>query len=51
MDDIAESYAIALDPKRYYDEKFGKDCKLGEKGTTVDEMVGWHHRVNGHEFE
>ena len=22
-----------------------------EKGTTKDEMVGWHHRVNGHEFE
>ena len=23
----------------------------GEKGTTEDEMVGWHHRLNGHEFE
>ena len=22
-----------------------------EKGMTVDEMVGWHHRLNGHEFE
>ena len=22
----------------------------GEKGTTEDEMVGWHHRLNGHEF-
>ena len=22
-----------------------------EKGTTEDEMVGWHHRFNGHEFE
>ena len=22
-----------------------------EKGTTEDEMVGWHHRHNGHEFE
>ena len=21
-----------------------------EKGTTEDEMVGWHHRLNGHEF-
>ena len=21
-----------------------------EKGTTEDEMVGWHHRINGHEF-
>ena len=22
-----------------------------EKGTTEDEMVGWHHRLDGHEFE
>ena len=22
-----------------------------EKGTTEDEMIGWHHRFNGHEFE
>ena len=21
-----------------------------EKGTTEDEMAGWHHRLNGHEF-
>ena len=25
--------------------------KEEEKGTTEDEMVGWHHRLNGHEFE
>ena len=25
--------------------------KAREKGTTGDEMVGWHHRLNGHEFE
>ena len=29
----------------------GKDCGQEEKGTTVDEMVGWHHRLNGYEFE
>ena len=23
----------------------------GEKGMTDDEMVGWHHRLDGHEFE
>ena len=23
----------------------------GEKGTTEDETVGWHHQLNGHEFE
>ena len=28
-----------------------KDWRLEEKGTTEDEMVGWHHRLNGHEFE
>ena len=22
-----------------------------EKGTTEDEVVGWHHQFNGHEFE
>ena len=22
-----------------------------EKGTTEDEIVGWHHSLNGHEFE
>ena len=29
----------------------GKDWRLEEKGTTDDEMFGWHHRLNGHEFE
>ena len=29
----------------------GKDWKLEEKGTTEDEMVGWHRRLNGPEFE
>ena len=29
----------------------GKDWRQEEKGTTGDEMVGWHHRLNGHEFE
>ena len=24
---------------------------LEGKGTTEDEVVGWHHRLNGHEFE
>ena len=28
----------------------GKDWRQEEKGKTVDEMVGWHHRLNGHEF-
>ena len=25
--------------------------KAGGEGTTEDEMLGWHHRLNGHEFE
>ena len=28
-----------------------KDCGQVGKGTTEDEMVGWHQRLNGHEFE
>ena len=28
----------------------GKDLRQEEKGMTEDEMVGWHHRLNGHEF-
>ena len=29
----------------------GKDRRQEEKGTTEDKMVGWHHQLNGHEFE
>ena len=29
----------------------GKDWRQEEKGTTEDEMVGWHHQLNGHEHE
>ena len=33
------------------DSDAGKDRRQEEKGTTEDEMVGWHHQLNGHEFE
>ena len=33
------------------DPDAGKDWKWEEKGTAEDEMVGWHHQLNGHEFE
>ena len=33
------------------DPDAGKDWRWEEKETTEDEMVGWHHRLNGHEFE
>ena len=41
----AKSWLIGKDPDA------GKDWRQEEKGTTEDEMVGWHHRLNGHEFE
>ena len=33
------------------DPDAGKDRGQEEKGATEDEMVGWHHRLNGHEVE
>ena len=42
---IGLSQLIGKDPDA------GKDRKQEEKGVTENEMVGWHHRVNGHEFE
>ena len=33
------------------DPNGGKDWRQEEKGTTEDEMVGWHHWLDGHEFE
>ena len=33
------------------DPDAGKDWGQEEKRTTEDEMVGWHHRLSGHEFE
>ena len=41
----AKSWLTGKDPDA------GKDWRQEEKGTTEDEMVGWHHRLNGHEFE
>ena len=32
------------------DPDAGKDWGKEEKGMTEDEMVGWHHQLNGHEF-
>ena len=41
----AKSCLIRKDPDA------GKDWRQEEKGTTEDEMVGWHHWLNGHVFE
>ena len=40
-----KSWLIGKDPDA------GKDCGQDQKGTTEDEMVGWYHRLDGHEFE
>ena len=40
-----KSWLIGKDPDA------GKDWRQEEKGTTEDEIVGWHHRLDGHEFE
>ena len=36
---------------RWKDLDAGKYWRQEEKGTTEDEMVRWHHKLNGHEFE
>ena len=41
----AKSGLIIKDPDA------GKDSRQEEKGTTENEMVGWHHQLDGHEFE
>ena len=33
------------------DPDAGKDWRQEEKWTTEDEMVGWHHRLDGYDFE
>ena len=40
-----KSWLIGKDPDG------GKDWGQSEKGAAEDEMVGWHHQLNGHEFE
>ena len=41
----AKSWLIGKDPDA------GKDWGQEEKGMTEDEMAGWHHWLDGHEFE
>ena len=53
----AEAEALTLWPSDEKNWLTGKDPNAGknwrpeEKRTTEDEMVGWHHRLDGHEFE
>ena len=41
----AKSWLIGKDPDA------GRDWRQEEKGMTEDEMVGWHHRLDGRECE
>ena len=41
----AKNWLIGKDPDA------GKDWRQEEKGMTEDEMIGWHHQLDGHEFE
>ena len=41
----AKSQLIGKDPDA------GKNRRRVEKGATENEIVGWHHQLNGHEFE
>ena len=41
----AKNWLVGKDPDA------GKDWRQEEKGMTEDEMVGWHHWINGHDFE
>ena len=53
----AEAETPILWPPHVKSGLIGKDPVAGrnwgqeEKGTTEDEMVGWHHQLGGHEFE
>ena len=44
LSDVKKNWLIWKDPDA------GKNWRQ-EKGMTEDEMIGWHHRLNGHEFE
>ena len=41
----AKNWLIGKDPDA------AKDWRREEKGTTKDDTVGWHHQLDGHEFE
>ena len=51
----AETEALILWPMKSWrigkDPDTGKDWGQEEKGASEDKMAGWHHRLNGHEFE
>ena len=57
---FSSSYVWELDPKEGWvlknwligkDPDAGKDWRCEEKGKTEDDRVGWHHWLDGHEFD
>ena len=42
---------LAREDPHYWMARDGRDWEQEEKRTTEDEMAGWHHRLNGREFE
>ena len=48
---MKERRHIENDKVFFKDPDAGKDWKQEEKRMTEDEMVGWHHWLNGYEFE
>ena len=54
---VAEAETLILwppDAKNQFiwkDPDAGKNWRPEEKGVTEDEMIGWHHQLNGHEFQ
>ena len=42
---------LMLRADSWKDPDVGKNWRWEETGTTEDEMVGWHHRLDRHEFE
>ena len=49
--DSLEKTLIKKKKKERKDPDTGKDGRREEKGMTEHEVVGWHHRLNGHESE
>ena len=50
ISEISQSQRQVLYDPTYMRDAW-RDWGQEEKGKTEDEMAGWHHRLNGHEFE
>ena len=48
---VGHDWATLRSLSLYKDPDAGKDWRQEEKGMIEDKMVGWHHQLDGHEFE